>query len=72
MQGMRPQSLLVILSAVVIGGILLLKGYIKSKPEFKNQQTEVMKKILNECSSLGPVTDPKFIACEERVRGLNN
>ena len=46
----------------------MLKGYIRSKPDIKISQQEMMKQILAQCSGLGPVNDPKVSECEMRIR----
>lgn len=65
---MRAKILLIILSTLVIGGIYFLRALTKTKPEITSQQTELMKKILAECSPLGSPTDPKVKECEARIR----
>lgn len=68
---MRAKIVLIILSTVVIGGIYFLRAYTKTKPEIKSQQTEIMKRILAECSPLGTPVDPKVRECEEKIRSQN-
>lgn len=65
---MRAKILLIVLSALIIGGIFFLRALTKTKPDITSQQTEVMKRILAECSPLGSPTDPKVKECELRIR----
>ena len=65
---MRAKILLIILSTLVIGGIFFIRVLIKTKPEVSSQQSELMKRILSECSPLGSPLDPKVKECEQKIR----